>query len=319
MKTLDRALTDAANDVRGRIAAAPKRPVAQLKQRRQHRTTSTVALVVAMLIGIPAAFILLRPSSRPLPEGAVRIDRGGLPTEELVAVADLRRGDELYLIPKGDHSVFVRLRQGERTLLFGTSCDVVSGTPLPAGWEGVCLEYTSNGQRVSGRFPYGTTSDGSEAGSPADSPDGPIDLPDGPLSTALTEAISQIPELAKLTREQVTDQSVPGGQWGIVSLVARDGSRIEITTQEAPPAEILDRLASVYSTSRQIGPNGEDLILRDTDTTLQVIAIDASGTMLNLSVDRINQTEPGSPSEFSHLHLDQIREWALLLLGLISN
>ncbi|MEX0827175.1 MAG: PQQ-binding-like beta-propeller repeat protein [Acidimicrobiia bacterium] len=93
--------------------------------------------------------------------GATRISAADLPTEDLIAVADLHTGDELYRVPAGQYSVFVRIRAGEPTLLFGTSCDVVSATPLPVGWEGICLEYTSDGRRIAGSFPHGTRSDAS--------------------------------------------------------------------------------------------------------------------------------------------------------------
>jgi hypothetical protein len=79
-------------------------------------------------------------------------------TPEDVAVADLQPGDELFRLPVGDYAVLVRVRAGEPTLMFGTSCDVVSAAPLPEGWHGVCLEYTDQGRRLLGTFPYGTTS-----------------------------------------------------------------------------------------------------------------------------------------------------------------
>jgi len=99
------------------------------------------------------------PASASSPSGGEPVGPEALVTPELVAVADLQPGDELFRLAVGDHSVLVRVRVGEPPLLFGTSCDVVSTTPLPSGWEGVCLEYTSDGQRILGTFPYGTTSE----------------------------------------------------------------------------------------------------------------------------------------------------------------
>lgn len=317
MKTLDHALLDAADDVRQRVATAPTRPVAQLRHRRRRRTALAGAAVALLVIAIPGTLILAQRSSSRLPAGAVRINPGDLPTEELITVAGDRPGDELYLIPTGEHSVFLRVRAQEPTLMFGTSCDVVSATPLPVGWEGICLEYTSNGQRVTGRFPYGTTSDGSDTASTDNSSDGPVDIPGGPLSTSLRESVAHIPALAALTIEGSTDQSEAGAQWGMVGLVADDGSRIEIITQEAP-AGLLDLLELQSDTTRQIGPNGEDLVLRDNGTTLQVVAIGLDGTMLNLIIEPINRVAPGNPSALAQVDLDQAREWTLLLLHLIT-
>lgn len=113
------------------------------------------------------------PETEPLPDQAVAVGSEALVTDELVGVADLREGDELYrLLAPEDRSVLVRLRTGQPPLLFGTSCDVVSSVPLPTGWEGVCLEYTLEGRRVHGRFPYGTFSVTAFPGAPpSDSPE----------------------------------------------------------------------------------------------------------------------------------------------------
>jgi hypothetical protein len=95
-----------------------------------------------------------------IPAEAEAVGPEALVTPELVTVAELRPGDELFRLPVGEFSVLVRLRAGEAPLLFGTSCDVVSAAALPTGWQGVCLEYTEDGQRVFGQFPWGTTSAG---------------------------------------------------------------------------------------------------------------------------------------------------------------
>ena len=94
-----------------------------------------------------------------IPAGAVAVGTEALSTEALATVADLQPGDELYQVPVGDEVVvLIRVRDEDPPLLFGTSCDVVTATPLPPGWQGVCLEYTWHGRRISGRFPHGTSS-----------------------------------------------------------------------------------------------------------------------------------------------------------------
>lgn len=316
MKTIDRALLDAVNDVRDRVAAAATRPATHLVRRRGRRTAVAAAVVTLLLIGVPASLTLARPSVSSRLAGAAPISEADLPSDALIAVAELRTGDALYLLPAGEHWVFVRVRPGEPTLMFGTSCDVVSDTQLPDGWAGLCLEYTSNGHRVSGRFPHGTRSDGSSIRPENDSPDGPIDIPDGPLGSSLQDAVSQIPELAAMTPEQPLDQTERGHHWGMFALVANDGSRIELITQVVP--EDFDPQYIGSNTTREIGPNGEDVFLRETSSSLQVIVIDHNRTMLNLIIDRLSPSDPGSPSALSHIQSDQAKGWALLILDLIN-
>ncbi len=117
-----------------------------------------------------------RPASASIPSEAEPVGAEALVTPELVAVADLQLGDELFRWPVGEDSVLVRVRVGEPTLLFGTSCDAVSAAPLPPGWQGVCLEYTDHGRRILGTFPYGTTSE-----------NGLLTVPDTQVALALGE------------------------------------------------------------------------------------------------------------------------------------
>lgn len=84
-----------------------------------------------------------------------------LPTAQLRDLADLQDGDRLYALPltgdHTDHQVFVRFRDGARTLLFGTACTVVNSVPRPERWDGTCLEpASSDGDRVTGALPHGT-------------------------------------------------------------------------------------------------------------------------------------------------------------------
>ena len=136
----------------------------------QHRTSPAAlsrrwALIAGLALLTAACSRDASPASVSIPGEAEAVGAEVLVTPEEVAVADLQPGDELFRLPVsgysvGEYSVLVRLRAGEPPLLFGTSCDVVSAAPLPTGWRGVCFEYTSEGQRVLGQFPWGTTSTG---------------------------------------------------------------------------------------------------------------------------------------------------------------
>jgi hypothetical protein len=147
-----------------------------------------------------------------------------------------------------------------------------------------------------------------------------FDLPGGPLSSAVLEAVAQIPELAALTVEQAADHASTGdepGEWGGVSLLAQDGSRIEIITQ-AVPADF-DPLLAIGPDTQEMGPDGEDVFVRERDAVVQVVVIDQNGAMINLIIDRFAPSQPGTPGALSEITLDQARDWALLLIDLITD
>ena len=153
-----------------------------------------------------------------------------------------------------------------------------------------------------------------------DSVDGSGDLPNGPLSSAVLEAVDQIPELAALTVELAADHASLGdapGEWGGVSLLAEDGSRIEIITQMV--SENFDPLLAIGPDTQETGPHGEDIFLRESDAVFQVVVIDQGGTMINLIIDRFDPSQPGTPGALSQIGLDEARGWALLLLDLITD
>lgn len=82
-------------------------------------------------------------------------------TDEQQRLLDLRPGDELFSLPiEGtDRAVGIRARNDVSPLLFATACDVLAQVDRPERWVGLCLEYTDGEQdRVTGLFPYGTTS-----------------------------------------------------------------------------------------------------------------------------------------------------------------
>jgi len=165
------------------------------------------------------------------------------------------------------------------------------------------------------RFPNGGTT---TTIAPDDPITSPVEIPDGPLSTALRAAIDQIPELAALDVEYAADQTEAGTQWGGVSLVADDGSHLEIITQLVP--DNFDPQYIGLNFIQETGPNGEEIFLLEKEGVVQVVVIDHEGTMINLIIDRFDPSgEPRSPGALSHIQLDQAKEWALLLLDLITD
>lgn len=99
------------------------------------------------------------PLEHPLMGDAVSIDPGGIPTSELREAISPEVGDQLFSVPVDDFEVLVRLRAGNRPHMYATSCDLLAEVNLPDGWEGTCLERTVDGERETGTFPHGTTSE----------------------------------------------------------------------------------------------------------------------------------------------------------------
>lgn len=96
---------------------------------------------------------------QPMMENAVEIRVEDIPTPELREAISPEEGDQLFHVPVDDFQVLVRLRAGNRPHMYATSCDVLANVDLPDGWDGTCLERTINGERETGTFPYGTTSE----------------------------------------------------------------------------------------------------------------------------------------------------------------
>ncbi|MEX1162258.1 MAG: META domain-containing protein [Nitriliruptor sp.] len=63
-------------------------------------------------------------------------------------------------VPDADDRGVFATPDTEPPMMFATACDLLSATPLPAGWLGYCLELTDQGRRLSGLYPYGATSTG---------------------------------------------------------------------------------------------------------------------------------------------------------------
>lgn len=107
----------------------------------------------------PVVTTSIPPMAQPLMDDAVEIEIPGIPTQQLREAISPQEGDQLFAVPVGEFQVLVRLRAGSRPHLYATACDVLALVDLPQGWDGTCLERTVNGERETGRFPYGITSE----------------------------------------------------------------------------------------------------------------------------------------------------------------
>lgn len=142
---------------------------------------------------------------------------------------------------------------------------------------------------------------------------GPTMRPNGDVSSSLVGVVSQIPELNALMTELVVDQIEGDSRVGIVSLVSTDGGRVEIVLQQLPGPVPIEVFGSPDTTRWEVGPNGEDIVIRDTGA-LQVVVINREGRMANVIVEPINRLDPAATSALAGISISQMTEWAFQLL-----
>lgn len=107
----------------------------------------------------PVTTTSITPMGQPLMKDAVEIRVEEIPTPELNEAISPEEGDQLFRVPVDGFEALVRLRAGHPPHIYATSCDVLILVDLPDGWDGTCLERTINGERQTGTFPHGTTSE----------------------------------------------------------------------------------------------------------------------------------------------------------------
>lgn len=147
----------------------------------------------------------------------------------------------------------------------------------------------------------------------SDQDPGPKPQPFGPVSSSLLTIVSRIPELSALQREGVNDLIGDGiNGAGGVSFRASDGGFVEIMVEQLSTPIPLEALG--IGTRSAIGPSGEDIVIRDTGHTLQVIAISNEGLMVNLIVERINRVDPTAESSLESITEGQLVDWAVRIL-----
>lgn len=142
----------------------------------------------------------------------------------------------------------------------------------------------------------------------------PSEIADGPLSRTLAEQVSVIPEFATLEPVKTSDFSEGGTDAGILAFLSPDGAMVNVVSQQLPGPLTLDRIGSPEDTRVETGPNGEEIIIKETRYVLQVIGVNASGWMVNVIVDRILADSSGELSSYSTWDAGTVRSWVLELL-----
>jgi hypothetical protein len=85
---------------------------------------------------------------------AIQIRADEIFTEDLSEVIAVHDSDMLFAIPNRRLSAIGANSLGSSPHLYATSCIVLTSVDLPDGWEGTCLERTTDEQRVIGVLKY---------------------------------------------------------------------------------------------------------------------------------------------------------------------
>ncbi len=166
---------------------------------------------------------------------------------------------------------------------------------------------------------------GSDVGVGAPSAVDPVSAPaerrDGPLSVQMSDVVVQLPGIRELLASgelsiERSDADVPASPAGVVGLTASDGSRIDIVFQRLPVSIPLDREGMDRDATVEVGPSGEDVIVRDIPGRLiQVMAVDEVGRFANVIVQKINRVNPGTPSLLDTIDAEHVKAWTTTLLS----
>lgn len=185
----------------------------------------------------------------------------------------------------------------------GTVPDPPTGSP----------EYQDGEQTV---IPDESTSNGGTG-----DPDGPpSETINGPRSKSLAgQVLAAIPELAAFAPPTLKDFSEGGVDGAIVTFQAPDGAYVDVVSQQLPEPLAQDLIESELirspeDTSTELGPNGEQIFIKEDDWTLQVIGVDAGNSMVNIIVNRTTSEIPQEASPYTDWSVDSVRSWVIHLL-----
>jgi hypothetical protein len=142
----------------------------------------------------------------------------------------------------------------------------------------------------------------------------PTEIADGPLSLRLAAALDTIPAIAALEQVKRADFSEGAVDAAVLAFLAPDGAMVNVVYQQLPEPLSVDSIGPPENTHAEIGPGGEDLIIKDATGGLQVIGVDDKGHMVNVIVDRLSPSEPGRPSELASWDVEMLKSWVVGLL-----
>lgn len=153
-----------------------------------------------------------------------------------------------------------------------------------------------------------------DVGGSQDPAAGPTEVTDGPLGQMLAKQAFAIPELGALGSPMSTDFSEGGVEAAVVTFKAPDGALVDVVSQQLSEPLTVDAVGPPDITLLQPGPNGEEIIIKETDHVLQVIAVDEEGWMVNIVVNRTSSENPRERSVHTEWSAETVRTWAVELL-----
>lgn len=142
----------------------------------------------------------------------------------------------------------------------------------------------------------------------------PTETVNGPLSRMLAKQVSDIPELAAFDPPILKDSSEGGVDAAVVTFQAPDGAFVDIISQQLPEPLTPDSVGSPDVIQIERGPNGEQIIIKETEAILQVVGVDAGDWMVNIIVNRTASEKPREISSYTDWSLDTVRGWVIQLL-----
>lgn len=143
---------------------------------------------------------------------------------------------------------------------------------------------------------------------------GPTEVANGPLSRTVGDLVADLPELKSLRDRGGFDLVDDNLNAGVAHFYADDGAKIEFIVQQLSGPVSKDAVGPPEEIRYDTRPGGVELIVRETDRFLQVVAVNPQGVMANVIVER---TVPGTvrePSDLSGIDSDTVIQWAIYLV-----
>lgn len=142
----------------------------------------------------------------------------------------------------------------------------------------------------------------------------PTETVNGPLSQKLAQQVLAIPELAAFDPPTLKDFSEGGVDAAVVTFQAPDGAYVDVVSQQLPEPLAPDSVGSPDDTHTERGPNGEQIIIKETTSALQVVGVDEGNWMVNIIVNRTTAENPREASPHTDWSVDTVRSWVIQLL-----
>lgn len=144
-----------------------------------------------------------------------------------------------------------------------------------------------------------------------DHTEGPTTARGGQETASLAAAVTTLESDYGMVLAEESSVGVGADSARVLALTGEDGALISVVFQHLTEPLPVDAVGSPDVVSAKLGPTGQDLIVKDLGVILQVVAVDPTGRMVNIIVDKT--TVAGASSEASP-DLETVEAWAIDLL-----